>query len=218
MSATVSALDVALFARRFALLADRVELLRPDPRERVEIMLRDDGHAVNALDVQLVADAEALDLVCGYALRRLRANGRGQAALLDVLATLPPAHLLGIYYALPASRQRNVVRADGAWSYHVGKIDAHMPAAFAALEHIAETTDESERARIVAELPIAEERALEQFDRATLGLDDIEDELLEEFAGKRPGERFWSILEDEFSKAARRALRRWRAERHRERR
>jgi len=206
-------LDCALLARRFALIAERVELLRPDPRERVGILLRDERLAVNALDVQLVAAAEALDLVCGYALRRLRRSGAGSAALLDVLAQLPPTHLLGVFYALPLTRQRYVRRTDGAWAYYVARVERAMPAALGEVDELARTLDGRACARIVAGLPAAAQTSLEQLDRATLNLDGATDALVQEV--EKPDERLLALLHDEIRGAARRAASRWREERRR---
>jgi hypothetical protein len=170
------ALSAALLARRFTLLAEQVELMRHDPCERVEVLLRDGGRGTNDLDVGLVRSARELDLVCAYALRRLR-EPREQAAVLDVLGIVPTEYLLGILYALPDARRAEVRQLDGVWSYHAQQHEAEMPAALDEVERIRQLCAGGERARIAAELSPEELSGLEQFDRATLGLPaDLDDE------------------------------------------
>jgi hypothetical protein len=175
---SAGALSAALLARRFTLLAEQVELMRHDPCERVEVMLRDRGRGTNDLDLGLVRSAGELDLVCAYALRRLH-DPQEQAAVLDVLGIVPADHLLGILYALTESRREEVRRLDGVWNYHAQQYEAELPAALDEVERIRQLCDGGERARIAAELTSEELNELEQFDRATLGLSaDLEPEVL----------------------------------------
>jgi hypothetical protein len=219
---SAQALSVALLARRFTLLADHVELLRSDRIERVGVMLRDSGHAANALDLELVGTAGSLDQICGYALRRLRRTGAaGLAAVLDVLGMLPPNHLLGLLYALPLARREAVRKLDGVWDHHAHEIEEQMPDALGEVERIVRLCADDERARLVAELPAEELRELEAFNYATLGLpaelepehrlmlhDSAMDELMvEELSALSPDDA-QEAIED----AIRRGLDRWRAE------
>lgn len=216
------ALSAALLARRFTLLAECVELLRRDPCERVHVMVRDAGHGANELDVELVRCATELDLVCGYALRRLR-DPQEQAAVLDVLGVMPPDYLVGVLYALPDARREEVRRLDGVWNYHALQLDAEMPAALAEVDRIREACDGSAHAELVAELSPDELRELEAFSHATLGIGD--EPSLEHCVVLAEGAAMDKLIAAEFehitpdddeaaiAEAMRRALDRWKAER-----
>lgn len=81
-------------ARRFRLLADRVELLYPDRERRVE-------HATeptrNTLDALLAGGASEADRICAAAVRMLREPRTRRVELLDLLGTLSPDTCSGSY-------------------------------------------------------------------------------------------------------------------------
>lgn len=120
-------------ARRFRLLADRVELLYPDRERRVQ-------HATeatrNTLDALLAGGASEADRICAAAVRMLREPRTRRAELLDLLGTLSPDNLLGIYFALPPDR-RAVLESDPVWAYHVQRAPNNIGEAEADLEYIA---------------------------------------------------------------------------------
>ncbi len=131
------ALNIALLARLYRLLADRPEFLC---RERVDRIDRTGADALplpmTVLDTTSVERAGELDRMCGYAVRVLRAGA--SKSLLDVLGMLEPDRIVAMYYALPAERRRSVLR-DGAWVYQV----AHAPEGIEDAEReVAELADE----------------------------------------------------------------------------
>jgi hypothetical protein len=142
------AIEVALWARRFRLLAERVELLREDAEERFAAATdRRSSGALNRIDTAQIAAADELDRMCGYAVRVLSAPGsRGSRALLDVLGVLDPDRICGMYYALPPDR-RDVVLRDYVWAYHVERIKREMPAALAIVDELCIDADVAEQRR-----------------------------------------------------------------------
>lgn len=120
-------------ARRFRLLADRVELLYPDRERRIK-------HATeptrNTLDTLLAGGASESDRICAAAVRMLREPKTRRAELLDLLGTLSPDNLLGIYFALPPDR-RAVLESDPVWAYHVQRAPEVIAEAEADLDYIA---------------------------------------------------------------------------------
>lgn len=130
---TDRAFVIAGQARRFRLLADRVELLYPDRERRIE-------HATeptrNTLDALLAGGASEADRVCAAAVRMLRKPGARRAELLDLLGTLSLDNLLGIYFALPPDR-RAVLESDPVWAYHVHRAPEGVAEAEFVLDGIA---------------------------------------------------------------------------------
>lgn len=127
--------SVALNARLYGLLAARPELLRRDTGERIDVAWTDDAPgSLVLLDRVLVVRATELDQLCGYAVLRLSKAAVGP--VLDVLGTLDPHRLLGIYFAVPEPRRAHLVR-DGVWAYYASRIDAAAVAsASAALDDL----------------------------------------------------------------------------------
>ncbi len=116
------ALAIALKARLYRLLAERPDFSRWDPGERIAATSADRlPLPLGRLDQVLIDRAEETDLMCGYAVRKLRDGGHGQAGVLDVLGMLSPDRILAMYYALSPERRRTVTRTDGVWSYHAAR-------------------------------------------------------------------------------------------------
>ncbi|MDX6699589.1 MAG: hypothetical protein QOE65_2986 [Solirubrobacteraceae bacterium] len=144
---------IALFARRFALLARRPDLDSEDVTHRVAVATDPSPVPLNLLDAVQAAGAGDADRLCTNAVRMLRRGGPGKAAVLDLLGVLEPDRLVGIYYALPEDR-RAAVLSDPAWAHHV----AHAP------DDVAEAMARHEAdlpGRTVATTP-AEQRAHDQ--------------------------------------------------------
>ena len=161
---------IALLARRFALLADRVEFARPDPAERVEATLRARRPIpLSLLDQAQIVGAGELDRLCGAAVRRLRSTGAGAPALLDVLGHLDADRLCGVYYATPEGR-RGRLRQDGAWAYHVAQVEATMADALTEIEAIAREGEgfAKRRSELVAEMSGTDAATWERFEREQL--------------------------------------------------
>ena len=126
LNGTNPALGVALYARLYRLLADRPEFQTADTGARLDKALTLDAPgSLPLLDRVMIARATGTDLMCGYAVAKLRRVK--SAALLDVLGMLDPQQVVAMYYALPSGR-RSVLLSDPAWAYHVQRVD---PAAVA---------------------------------------------------------------------------------------
>lgn len=108
------AFNVAAHARRFALLADRADLLYPDAGQRAERVLADDTKA--PLDVLLIGGADETDRICAAAVATLRQDVPTAKPVLSLLSVLPAEYLLGIYHALP-EEQRGQCETDPVWAY-----------------------------------------------------------------------------------------------------
>jgi hypothetical protein len=116
VNAAEVAVEIAAHTRRFTLLADRPDLLYPEPGQRAERVLADDTKA--PLDKMLVAGASDSDLVCAAAVAMLRQVVPKPEPILSLLSVLPAERLLGIYYALPEDR-REQCEEDDVWAYHL---------------------------------------------------------------------------------------------------
>jgi hypothetical protein len=175
MNENHDALNAALFARWFGLLADRVELLRPDPAERVEVLLRDGGlDGAHPFDARFIADAGELDLMCGYAVRVMRAGGQ-LGPLLDVLGMLSAARVVGMYYALPDDRRVHVRRADPVWLMRLTSLEDDMAEALATVRALADAIDpDGEAARIAQHMAPGDLHKLEAQRRGIYGVPDPE--------------------------------------------
>jgi hypothetical protein len=114
------AYEIALLARAYRILARRPELWTHDRAERVRHALNDDGPGrLSALDAVLAFQTGKLDVLCAYAVAKLRRPGERNASVLDLLGMLDPNRIVAIYYALPDER-RHVATRDPVWAYHVG--------------------------------------------------------------------------------------------------
>lgn len=181
---------IALFARRFRLLAHREEFLRADPEERVAATRRSRRMIPLSLhdQVQVIGSGE-LDRVCAGAVRRLSKGGQGIAAPLDALGHMEPDRLCGVYFALPKGKRR-ALHKDPVWDYNVRKVERGMAEA---IEDIDEIATEGEvfakrRADLMAEMSAGDQAMWERFEneqmRRLAGLDhnlsDAEVETLEQ--------------------------------------
>lgn len=110
------AFNVAAMARRFAMLADRPELLYSERDQRAERVLSDDTKA--PFDVMLLGGAGETDRVCAAAVAALRGDAPGTKPILSLLSVLPADYLLGIYFALPGDR-RAQCQTDQTWAWHI---------------------------------------------------------------------------------------------------
>jgi hypothetical protein len=126
---------IAAHARRFALLADRPDLLYPEPGQRAERVLADDTKA--PLDVMLIGGADETDRVCAAAVATLKHDAPQTKPVLSLLSVLPAEYLLGIYHALPVER-RGQCGMDTVWAYHLRRIPDGIEAAQEALRELAE--------------------------------------------------------------------------------
>lgn len=109
---------IAGYARRFALLAHRPELLYPDPAVRAE-RLMEGGKA--PLDVVLLATVSDAERLCAAAVAMLKRDAPQAKPILDLLAVLPAECLLGVYFALPEDRRRQC-ESDPVWAYHLRRV------------------------------------------------------------------------------------------------
>jgi hypothetical protein len=135
MSDRESAYRIAMQARRYALLAERPELLYPDPAVRAERVLADD--AKTPLDVLLIGGADEADRVCAAAVAALQQDAPQAKPILDLLGVLPAEYLLGVYFALPEER-RGQCEADAVWAYHLRRIPDGVRDAQGVLRELAE--------------------------------------------------------------------------------
>ena len=85
--------NIAFQARRFRLLADRVELLYPDAEYRIARAVEPTR---NGLDVMLAGGASEADRICAAAVKMLREPECRTTELLDLLGTLSPDNMLGV--------------------------------------------------------------------------------------------------------------------------
>lgn len=131
----VRAFNVAAHARRFTLLADRIDLLYPDAAQRTERVLSDDTKT--PLDVMLVGGADEADRICAVALAQLRGDTPQAKPVLSLLSVLPAERLLGVYFALPVDR-RGQCETDPVWAYHLRRIPDGVADAQADLAELAE--------------------------------------------------------------------------------
>jgi hypothetical protein len=151
-------------------LAGRNEFLRPDAAERVEATLRERrAIPLSRFDQVQVIGAGELDRLCAAAVRRLRSYTKGQVALLDVLGHMDPDRICAVYFALPEAARKYLHR-DGAWDYHVRRVEAEMPEAIAEIESLAHESEQfaKRRAELVAEMSAADEAAWARFEREQL--------------------------------------------------
>lgn len=115
-----AAVNVALWARLYRLLADRDEYMREDRGERIDRTDRRSTPSLSEVDAELVANATTLDRHCGRAVRMLRREApRG---VLDLLGGLPEEQLAAIAHALP-ERRRKVLRRDPYWARAIAALD-----------------------------------------------------------------------------------------------
>jgi hypothetical protein len=112
------AFAIAAQARRYALLAQRPELLYPDPAVRAE-RLMEGGKA--PLDVVLLATVSDADRLCAAAVAMLSREAPQAKPILDLLGVLPADHLLGVYFALPVEKRRQC-ETDAVWAYHLRRV------------------------------------------------------------------------------------------------
>lgn len=147
------AFNIAALARRFALLAERPELLYPEPGQRAERVLADDTKG--PLDVMLIGGADETDRVCAAAVATFKQDAPGSKPVLSLLSVLPADYLLAIYFALPAER-RGQCETDPVWAY--------------ALRHAPEGVGDAQgRLRELAELDLSDlpEQVLEADEAAS---------------------------------------------------
>ncbi len=110
---------IAVQARRYALLAERPDLLYPEPGLRAERVVQDEARS--PLDVMLLAGVDEAGRLCASAVAALSRDAPQAKPILDLLAVLPADYLLGIYFALPEER-RGKCEADPVWAYHLRRI------------------------------------------------------------------------------------------------
>jgi hypothetical protein len=127
--------NVAAFARRFALLAERPALLYPEPGQRAERVLADDTKG--PLDVMLIGGADETDRVCAAAVATLKQDAPGTKPILSLLSVLPADYLLAIYHALPVER-RGQCESNAVWAYHLRRIPDGVADAQGRLREFAE--------------------------------------------------------------------------------
>jgi hypothetical protein len=131
------ALNIALYARRFRLLAERGEYMREDSDDRyAAVTERRSCGPLNPLDAAQIAVSDDVDRTCGYAVRVLsgaQGTPRGMRVLLDVLGMLDRDRVCGMYYALPPEKRR-VADSDYVWAYYVREVERDMPGALAQVE------------------------------------------------------------------------------------
>ena len=153
------ALNIALLARRFALLARRREFLAVNPEHRVSHALTEDAPGpLHLLDAAQTIGASELDRLCAHAVLLLDSPGRPSAALLDVLGVLDPDRICAIYFALPPERRAGVLR-DPCWAHHVQQVERDMPAAIAEVEELVAETPTSNLGYELARADMAGYRA-----------------------------------------------------------
>lgn len=161
------AFEIAARARRYALLAERPELLYPDAEHRAERVIADDTRS--QLDVLLLAGVDDLDRVCAAAVAKL--NHDKAEPVLDLLGVLPADYLLAIYFALP-SDQRGQCCSDQVWAYHLRRIPDGVDEATGTLRQLAELErPEDEADRLLSpEESVAFRGFSEDLTRAALGM------------------------------------------------
>lgn len=125
---------IAGHARRFALLADRPDLLYPDTEQRADRVLSDDTKT--PLDVMLLGGASEADRVCAAAVVALRQDAQSEPVL-SLLSVLPADYLLGVYFALPVER-RGQCETDPVWAYHLRRVPDGIEEAMDVLDSLAE--------------------------------------------------------------------------------
>lgn len=138
MSERQSAYRIAALARRYALLAERPELLYPDPAVRAERLMES---SKGQLDVVLLASVSETDRLCANAVAMLNRDAPQSKPILDLLGVLPVDYLLGVYFALPQER-RGQCESDPVWAYHLRRVPEGVTEAANAL--LALTVDDPE--------------------------------------------------------------------------
>lgn len=134
MSDLGQAYAIAARSRRYALLAERPDLLYPDPAARTERLIAS-GKA--AFDVALLAGVDEADRLCAGAVAMLNREAPQAKPILDLLAVLPAEYLLGVYFALPMERRRQC-ESDPVWAYHLRRVPDGVGEAANALLGLAE--------------------------------------------------------------------------------
>lgn len=177
---------IAAQARRFALLAERPELLYPDEALRAERLVHDDTRS--HMDVVLLAGMGELDRLCAAAVSMLNRDAPHSKPILDLLGVLPADYLLSIYFALPDERRGQCGR-DGVWAYHLRRIPDGVEEAMVTLESLATVENAEEVAGLLLKPEEAEgfRRFSEALLRRSLDLphDLTEDEEALVVAGER---------------------------------
>jgi len=137
--------NVVLWARLYRVLADRPEYLRHDLAERVDRTAATASPFLSPVDGDLIALASELDLLCGYAVQRLRE--KASAPVLDLLGVLTPHRLAAVALALPEDRRAAVLRRDPYWARAVAALDPDaLAVAREAIEDMGATVMESRKA------------------------------------------------------------------------
>lgn len=116
---------IAMLARLYQLLARRPELLTHGPQERRQKTIYDPPVPISALDAAMVSEATELDLLCGYAVRRLSQPGATLKGVLDVLGMLTPERVCAMYLALPKERRR-LIQRDPVWGWYTQQIPSDV--------------------------------------------------------------------------------------------
>ena len=134
---------VALYTRRFALIAARPEFLRDDQQARATHALAEAPPGeLPLLDAAQMIGSSELDRLCGYAVALLNSPGNFYRPILDLLGVLDPDRICGIYFALDSTRRGRLLR-DPVWAFHVQQVEAQMPGATARLEALIRDTPTS---------------------------------------------------------------------------
>jgi hypothetical protein len=106
----------------------------------------------------LAGGASEADRICAAAVKMLREPGGRRTELLDLLGTLSPDNLLGVYFALPADR-RAVLKEDPVWAYHVHRAPHDIGEAEFVVEGIAADSEP---------LPESDDPGLQEFKQKLL--------------------------------------------------
>jgi hypothetical protein len=116
----VDGAQVAWFAQRFALLADRPELTCSRAEERIRAS---DGSLRELVAAAVATDA---DLACAQAVRILRRSRRKQRPIIELIEVLSPERMLGVLYALVPARRAEVVRSSAVVAYYERQVRDRM--------------------------------------------------------------------------------------------
>jgi len=135
---------IALYARRFELIAARPEFLGHDQTARIAHALTyEPPGELHLLDAAQMIGSSELDRLCGYAVALLNRADGSSGGLLDLLGVLDPDRICGIYFAVDRMR-RAQLRRDPVWAFHVQQIEAEMPTALERLERLVTETPTSD--------------------------------------------------------------------------
>jgi hypothetical protein len=135
---------IALYARRFALIAARPEFLQDhQPSRTTHALAQEPPGELHLLDAAQMIGSSELDRLCGYAVALVNQASEPCVQLLDLMGVLDPDRICGIYFAVDRMR-RAQLRRDPVWAFHVQQIEAEMPSALERLERLVTETQTSE--------------------------------------------------------------------------